>query len=203
MPWLLVGGEIRARSLLFSWQAGRLTGRSCTLTEKHFWFIFGKEYLLYSHNHLISDSDLHGSAYLLPARIRIRKKCRSRSTDNIADQEPGWKMPISLTFLVRFLVMWKKIKFFLLKRPFPKIFVHFGSCGKMLKTFLFQIFFLNIWISTIFINALDLDPDPHQNFRSDPDPHQNNADPKHWNFIIIHSSIFHMALIRGISKTAG
>ena len=62
---------------------------------------------------------------------------------------------------------------------FLNILVNFGSCGKMLKIFLFLNFF-EIFTLTIFIYALDLDPDPHQNFRSDPDPLQNRADPKPW-----------------------
>ena len=66
----------------------------------------------------------------------------------------------------------------------------FGSCGKMLKIFIFLNFFLKIllWLSLltpwirirIRIRIRDPDPDPHQNFRSDPDPDplQNKADPK-------------------------
>ena len=40
----------------------------------------------------------------------------------------------------------------------------FGSCGKMLKIFIFLNFFFENFTLTIFINALDPDPDP------DPDP---------------------------------
>ena len=88
-------------------------------------------------------------------------------------------MPISLTIWQVFcLVDFSFFKFILKNAHFLNILVNFGSCGKMLKIFLFLNFF-EIFTLTIFIYALDLDPDPHQNFRSDPDPHQNNADPRH------------------------
>ena len=97
------------------------------------------------------------------------------------------KMPISLTIWQVFcLVDFSFFKFILKNAHFLNILVNFGSCGKMLKIFLFLNFFLKIllWLSLltpwIRIRIRDPDPDPHQNFRSDPDPLQNKADPKPW-----------------------
>ena len=126
----------------------------------------------------VSDPDPPGSACFWP--VRIRRKCGSGSGSG------SWlKMPISLTIWQVFcLVDFSFFKFILKNAHFLNILVNFGSCGKMLKIFLFLNFFFENFTLTIFINALDPDPDPdpdpHQNFRSDPDPDplQNKADPK-------------------------
>ena len=90
-------------------------------------------------------------------------------------------MPISLTILQVFcLVDFSFFKFILKNAHFLNILVNFWVLWKNVENFHIPEFFFENFTLTIFINALDPDPDPHQNFRSDPDPDplQNKADPK-------------------------
>merc|ERR1712235_127726 len=92
-------------------------------------------------------------------------------------------MPISLTILQVFcLVDFSFFKFILKNAHFLNILVNFWVLWKNVENFHIPEFFFENFTLTIFINALDPDPDPHQNFRSDPDPDplQNKADPKPW-----------------------
>ena len=94
-------------------------------------------------------------------RIRIRPDppvfglSGSGSVENAdpdPDPDPGWKCLFHLRF-GKFFVLWIFLffKFILKNAHFLNILVNFGSCGKMLKIFLFLNFFLKIllWLSLL------------------------------------------------------